>query len=238
MRKVVLLVIVAIMLGVPGVGFSYSFSDDFNDGNLEGWTIKQGDWFNPGDHLLSSYDNYGIIWKDDSFGVDQFLQVDAYFDDGTTSKTAQLRLRSGDAGWGPNPYFDHGYFAGVSDSSVYIYNAVAPYDQRFLGSATINLQDNSWHTLAFSVVGLGNDTNLKLWVNDVLYLDVYDTTGAQHDDGGYVALGSSNHLNPQIQYDNVSGSVDVTPVPEPATMLLLSSGLISMAGIKRKFRKR
>lgn len=237
MRKVVLLVILAIILSIPGVGFSYSFSDDFNDGDLSGWSIKQGDWSNPGDHLLSSYDNYGIIWKDDSSGFDQFLQVDAYFDDGATSKTAQLRLRSGEGG-GSNSYFDHGYFAGVSDSSVYIYNAVAPYDQRFLGSATINLQDNSWHTLAFSVVGLGNDTNLKLWVNDVLYLNVYDTTGSQHDDGGYLALGSSNHINRRIKYDNISGTVDATPVPEPATMLLLSSGLIGMTGIRRKFRKR
>ncbi|MDO9463238.1 MAG: PEP-CTERM sorting domain-containing protein [Deltaproteobacteria bacterium] len=237
MRKVVLLVIFAIILGVPGVGFSYSFSDNFNDGDLNGWTPKQGVWSNPGDHLLSSYYNYGIIWKDASFGHDQFLQVDAYFDDGATSKTAQLRLRSGEGG-GSNSYFDHGYWAYIQHDSIGIYNTTGPGQHQLLGSLTgLNFAQNEWHTLAFSVVGLGSDTNLKLWVNNVLYIDVVDTLGS-HDDGGYLALGSSNHINPQIKYDNISGTVDAAPVPEPATMLLLSSGLIGMAGIRRKFRKR
>jgi hypothetical protein len=132
MRKVVLLVVFAIILGVPGVGFSYSFSDDFNDGDLNGWTPKQGVWSNPGDYLLSSYDNYGIIWKDDSSGFDQFLQVDAYFDNGATSKTAQLRLRSGEGG-GSNSYFDHGYWAYIQHDSIGIYNTTGPGQHQLLG---------------------------------------------------------------------------------------------------------
>ena len=237
MKKIVFIVLFAIVFVVPNVSFSYSFSDDFNDGDLSGWSIKQGDWSNPGNHLLSSYDNYGIIWKDDSFGFDQFLQVDAYFDDGETSKSAQLRLRSGDSGSGPNPYFDHGYMAAVMDGLAVIQNAVAPYNQQLLGSVSISLSHNDWHTLAFSVVGSGDDTNLKLWVDDVLYLDVLDTLGSQHDDGGYIALGSSNHINRRIQYDNISGTS--TPVPIPATILLLGTGLAGLAGtrIRKKAKK-
>ena len=184
---------------------------------------------------MSSTLNYGILWKDDSFGLDQYLEVDAYFDDGSTSKTAQLILRSGDAGSGPNPFWDHGYLAGISDGQVSIQNNVAAYNQQILGSKAITL-DDTWYKIAFSVNGTRSDTNLKLWVNDILYLDVYDTTGSQHDDGGYIALGSSNHLNRTINYDNISGSVDVAPVPEPATILLLGSGIIGLLGFRRKFK--
>lgn len=239
MKKMMLIIFTLfIVIGVPCTSFSFSFLDDFNDGNLDGWTNKQGIWSNPGDHLLSSYDNYGIIWKDDSFGFDQFLQVDAFFDDGGFTKSAQLRLRSGDAGRGGNPYFDHGYYAGFSDGNFYIGNAVEPFHQEALGSISISLSRNAWHTLAFSITGFGNDTNLKLWVDDTLYLDVFDITGYQHDDGGYLALGSSNHINRYIKYDNISGMVDAAPVPEPATILLFGFGLAGLAGTRIRRKKK
>lgn len=245
MRKITLfLVLFALVLIIPRVSFSYPFLDDFNDGDLNGWSAKQGVWSNPGDHLLSSVDNYGIIWKDGSFGFDQFLQVDAFFDSGSPlSKTAQLRLRSGNAGSGPNPYFDHGYYALVMNNWVGIYNAVQPFNQQLLGQTSISLSHNSWHTIAFSVTGLGDSTNLKLWIDGVLYLDVFDTQGSQHDDGGYIALGSSNHINRQIKYDNIS--TDAAYVSKPATVPVVSGGAgivicvmmlagIGMAGMKRK----
>jgi len=34
-----------------------------------------------------------------------------------------------------------------------------------------------------------------------------------------------------------TGSVDVAPVPEPATMLLFATGLAGFAGLRRKFKK-
>ena len=238
MKKMMFMLFTLIVIGVPCSSFAFSFSDDFNDGNLDGWTNKQGLWSNPGDYLLSSYDNYGIIWKDDSFGFDQFLQVDAYFDDGQNSKTAQLRLRSGEGGGG-NSYFDHGYRSYIQHDSLGIYNTSGPGQHQLLGKVeNLNFAQNEWLTIAFSVVGSGNDTNLKLWVNDILYLDVFDTFGLQHDDGGYLALGSSNHINRYIQYDNISGTVDVTPVPVPATIFLFGSCLAGLAGTRIRKNKK
>lgn len=217
---------------IPSYASALVFYDDFDDGNLIGWTIKSGDWTNPVDFLLSSYNQYGVIWKDDSFGHKQSIKVDAYFDDAILSKSAQLRLRSGSAGYGPNPYWDHGYIATVIASNygntyVAIFNAVQPYQQVMLAEDMLSQQLtlNSWHSIEFTVSGQGSSTRLMLWVNGELYLDAYDTSGYAHDDGGYIALGSSNHINRRIHYDNVEA---YTENPIISDVLLLEEIIASL----------
>lgn len=125
----------------------------------------------------------------------------------------------------------------MQDSAVSIYNAVEPYHQELLGSGAITLSHNNWHTIAFSVNGLGEATSLKLWVDDTLCFDVFNDSGYQHDDEGYIALGSSNHLNRQIQYDDASGSADEAPISEPASIFSFGAGLAGLGGIKTVSRK-
>jgi hypothetical protein len=212
MNILIRLTLLLTALTIPSHALSFAFSDDFDDGDLAGWTAKSGDWTNPGDYLLSSFNNYGVIWVDGSFGYNQSIKVDAYFETANLSKGASLRLRSNNAGYGPNPFFDDGYVATVMTNNyngtyVSIMNAVAPYHQVLLVSdwPAEQLAADSWHSIEFTVSGLGYDTHLELWIDGKLYLEANDTSGYAHDDGGYLALGSSNHINRRINYDNAEG---------------------------------
>ena len=218
-----------------------SFSDIFDDGMLDGWIPKQGQWSNPGGYLLSSFDNYGVAWREGSFGLDQRLEVDAYFDGQSSngSKTALLGLRGGEAG-NLNPYFDHAYWAYVLQDKVLIVSTYAPYDSQNLAAITgLDLPRDSWISIAFQVTGTGSDTRLQLWVNSTLMLDVPDLSGRPHNDGGYVALGASNHINRYIAYDNANGRSDgaTPPVPEPETWLMLALGLGALVVKLHRTRK-
>ncbi|HSM22466.1 MAG TPA: hypothetical protein VK876_09690 [Rubrivivax sp.] len=202
-----------------------SFSDNFDDGTLGGWIPKQGLWTNPGDLLLSSWDNYGVAWRAGSFGLDQRIEVDAYFDAGTgaNSKTALIGLRGGAAG-NINPYFDHAYWAYVRQAEVAIVSTYKAFDLVTLARTTgLDMPLDSWISIAFQVTGTGADTRLQLWVNGESMLDVIDSSGRPHDDGGHIALGASNHINRYIAYDNAQGWSQ--PIPEAATSSLLALGL-------------
>jgi hypothetical protein len=232
MRKYLFFVLVSFIFIVPSVSFSYNFSDDFNDGNLTGWTPKQGTWTNSGTDIRSDY-NYGVIWKDDSFGVYQKIQVDAYFDlEGSDdNQIAHLRLRTNEQ---PDPW-NTGYLAEFYLDYVSIYKPYSGFStitSYIFGG--INLPSpiisTGWYTLTFSVEGKGANTHFEMWINNTQYIDYNYLNLETALDSGYVGLGRL------IRYDNAQGYSSNTPVPEPTTMLLLSLGLVGLAGIRRTYK--
>ena len=76
--------------------------------------------------------------------------------------------------------------------------------------------------------------------NNIVFTEVtrdeqYHTTGGMYNVG--IAFGTTaTVISGTANYEFVSLE-GTAPIPEPATMLLLGSGLIGLAGVRRKFRK-
>lgn len=210
---------------------SQIFSDDFNDGDLSGWTQKRGDWTLSGgsDKYISSNSNYGVIWKDGSFGVDQKMQVDAYFDINgpQADQIAHLRLRTG-TGTDSTDFWNTGYMAEVQIDTVRVYSLhgglSTPFTYNF---GTSPIDSTGWYTIGFEVTGTGSDTHFKVSIDDILYIDEDYINPIAQLDSGYIGLGR------EMKYDNFQSATDVA-IPEPCSILLSAIG----AGCVRYLKKR
>jgi len=122
---------------------------------------------------------------------------------------------------------------------------VAIYHNYQTGMWVVELIDGIGHGYSYGGPSIGSTTwydlrvdadsvtgDLKVYLDDV-YLFTHRTSNPYRT--GLSGLWSGNAVG---YFDNFSlTSDDIAPVPEPATMLLLASGLVGLVGLRRRVGK-
>lgn len=104
----------------------------------------------------------------------------------------------------------------------------------------MSFDNNNWVTFQADISqqsGTNGELTLPFASNPIITNVWFSAPGRANWDnnyGGYL----EDHEFSVAQIGVSSAAVDVSPAPEPSTMLLLGSGLIGLVGFRRKFRRK
>lgn len=201
-----------------------SFPSDEFDARWGGWSVAQ-EGENKFLRSTSSSSNFDMITRD-TFPDNVVIEYDTRHSSSGVifcSLTNQYRDSS------PNDFSismstDNGsysmYYHYTLDGSNYVVASET------LGTTTYIAEPNTWyHTKLTLVEGLAT-----------LYFD--DQYIFEYDFGAVIPISLENfHMYFMTLGQRDIDNIRVDPVPEPTTILLLSSGILSLAGFRRKFKK-
>ena len=223
------LMITSVIMGSNVAGATLLFNDDF-EGDLSAWTGKYG-----GSHSgeivadpLNPANNQVLHFTDVASGGDMYT-IDSF-----TSKIDIFRLNfdyMGDLSQGGDPG-DLGGFVGIT--------SVDPgtgTEKNGTAAWLTGTQDNYPHP-RMELPDTGQWVHVQLFFESAVpvHLMVEDFL---RSNGGHAIAGDAYFDNIVLENPNLAGEDDApNPTPEPATMLLFGSGLLGLANIGKRRKKK
>jgi len=205
-----------------------TFSDNFNDGNTNGWIFTSGDdrETNPSAHW-SVVD--GRLQGNSPYDAQFALVNNLSLSSQTLQVQTEITHGTGVALWykGLNNYVSFGSYG--SGAAIYVgewFNGVlfAPVYEHIGPPSVSNIYD--WKVITNSSTG-----EIQFFVNGLYEFTYTAATTERYGLSGVVSGNDGGYFD---NFTVTSDTCPPAPVPEPSTMLLLGSGLVGLIGYGRK----